>query len=173
MLGLSYCVANWLKLLVAIAASVLLLLGGPAVATQTQSIFTVQLTLTASCIINSASTLDFGSPGVLTANVDQTSTVQVQCTNTTPYNIGLDAGANGGTTTTRLMKVGGAGAAIQYTLWQNLGRTTNWGNTVGTDTQASTGTGSAQSFTVYGRVAPQTTPVPGAYSDTITVTVTY
>src|SRR3977135_2441606 len=54
--------------------------------------FTVQVTIVATCTINSASTLNFGSQGVFTANVDQTSTIQVQCTNTTPSNIGIDAG---------------------------------------------------------------------------------
>ena len=48
-----------------------------------------------------------------------------------------------------------------------------WGNTVGTDTQAATGTGAAQTYTIYGRIPPQTTPAPATYSDTITVTVTY
>jgi spore coat protein U-like protein len=128
------------------------------------------MTIAATCVINSATALGFGTTSFIAANVDQQSTIQVQCTNTTPYNIGLDAGANGGTTTTRLMKSGSN--TIQYTLWQNSGHTTNWGNTVGTDTQASTGTGGGQNFTVYGRVPPQT-PAPGAYTDTITVTVTY
>jgi spore coat protein U-like protein len=48
-----------------------------------------------------------------------------------------------------------------------------WGNTVGTDTVAATGSGAAQSYTVYGRITAQTTPAPGTYTDTITVTVTY
>jgi len=48
-----------------------------------------------------------------------------------------------------------------------------WGNTIGTNTVASTGTGAAQSFTVYGRIPSQTTPAPATYTDTITVTVTY
>ena len=61
-------------------------------AATTTSTFTVQMTVTSSCVINSASTLNFGNQGVLVANVDNTSTLQVQCTNTTPYNIGLDAG---------------------------------------------------------------------------------
>jgi spore coat protein U-like protein len=64
-------------------------------------------------------------------------------------------------------------ATISYSLFSNAGRTTNWGNTVGTDTVASTGTGASQSFTVFGRVPPQTTPAPATYTDTITVTVTY
>jgi spore coat protein U-like protein len=62
---------------------------------------------------------------------------------------------------------------VNYTLYSNSGRTTVWGNTVGTDTQAATGNGSAQSYTVYGRVPSQAAPAPGTYSDTITVTVTY
>jgi Spore Coat Protein U domain len=86
---------------------------------------------------------------VLTANVDQTSTIQVQCTNTTAYNIGLDAGtASGATVTTRKMTSGGT--TVSYSLYSNSGRITNWGNTVGTDTVSSTGTGASQSFTLGG-----------------------
>jgi spore coat protein U-like protein len=69
------------------------------------------------------------------------------------------------------MKVGTE--VINYSLYSDSGRTTNWGNTVGTDTVAATGNGSAQAYTVYGRIPPQTTPAPGTYTDTITVTVTY
>jgi spore coat protein U-like protein len=50
-------------------------------AATTTTTFTVQMTVTSSCVINSASTLNFGSQGVLVANVDNTFTVQVQCTN--------------------------------------------------------------------------------------------
>ncbi len=48
-----------------------------------------------------------------------------------------------------------------------------WGNTIGTDTVAGTGTGSNQSLTVYGRVPVQSTPVGATYTDTVIVTVTY
>ena len=145
---------------------------GAVHAATTTTTFTVSITITASCVINSASTLNFGSSGVLTANIDLTSTIQVQCTNTTPYNIGLNAGtASGATVTTRKMTNGAA--TVSYSMYSDSGRTTNWGNTVGTDTVASTGTGASQSFTVYGRVPTQSTPAPQAYSDTITVTVTY
>jgi spore coat protein U-like protein len=43
----------------------------------------------------------------------------------------------------------------------------------GIDTVAGTGNGSAQTLSVYGRIAPQTTPAPGAYADTVNVTVTF
>jgi spore coat protein U-like protein len=80
---------------------------GPSYGATTTTTFTVQMTLTSSCVINSAATLNFGSAGVLVAAVNGTSTIQVQCTNTTPYNIGLDAGTGtGATVTTRKMTNG-------------------------------------------------------------------
>jgi len=155
-----------------VATVCLLAFASLSLAATTTSNFTVQIALTASCSINSAAALDFGSQAILSANVDQTSTLAVQCSNTTPYNIGLDAGTGAGATVaTRKMTSGGN--TVSYSLYSDSGRTTVWGNTVGTDTVAATGNGSAQSYTVYGRVAAQTTPAPGAYSDTVTVTVTY
>ena len=145
---------------------------GAANAATTSSNFTVQITIAASCTINSATNMDFGTNGVLASNVDQTSTIQVQCTDTTPYNIGLDAGTGSGATVANRKMTSGA-ATVNYTLYSNSGRTTLWGNTVGTDTVAATGNGSGQTHTVYGRVPAQTTPAPGTYTDTVTVTVTY
>ena len=136
------------------------------------STFTVQATITATCTINSAATLNFGTQGILTANVDQTSTIAVTCTNTTPYNVGLDAGTGSGATVAS-RKLTSGGATLNYTLYSDSGRTTVWGNTVSTDTLAGTGNGASQSLTVYGRLFSQTTPAPGTYTDTITVTVTY
>jgi spore coat protein U-like protein len=155
-----------------VSALILCALANPLHAATTTSTFTVQMTVTSSCVINSSSTLSFGSQGVLGANVDNTSTIQVQCTNTTPYNIGLDAGTGtGATVTTRKMSNGAN--TINYSLYSDSGRATVWGNTIGTNTVAATGSGASQSYTVYGRVPPQTTPAAATYTDTITVTVTY
>jgi spore coat protein U-like protein len=163
---------NRFKLTVAGAAVCLTSLAGGASASTTTSTFTTQVTLAATCVINSASTLNFGSQGILAANVDQTSTIAVQCTNTTPYNIGLDVGTGTGATVA-VRKLTSGGATVNYTLYSDSGRTTVWGNTVGTDTVAASGSGAAQNYTVYGRVPSQTTPAPGTYTDTVTVTVTY
>ena len=96
----------------------------------------------------------------------------MSCTNTTPYNIGLDAGTgSGATVATRKMTSGGA--TVSYSLYSDSAHATVWGNTIGTDAVAGTGNGTGQNYTVYGRVPPQTTPAPGTYTDTITVTVTY
>src|SRR5436305_11774035 len=113
-------------------------------ATNTTNNFSVQLTISASCAISSASTLNFGTSGVIATAINQTSTLQIQYTNTTPYNIGLNAGtATGATVTSRKMTSGSK--TISYSLFSNPGMTTNWGETVGTDTVASTGTGGTQS----------------------------
>ena len=155
-----------------VAALLILSAIGPAKAATASSTFTVKMTVNSSCVINSASTLNFGSQGVITANVDNTSTLRVQCTNTTPYNIGLNAGAGTGATVAARKMTNGS-ATITYSLYSDSGRTTVWGNTVGTNTVAATGNGASQSFTIYGRVPPQTTPAAATYTDTITVTVTY
>jgi spore coat protein U-like protein len=68
---------------------------------------------------------------------------------------------------------GPAPALLSYSLFSNSVHTTNWGNTVGTDTVAGTGTGSVQSLTVYGQVPAGQFTKPGSYADTITATVTY
>jgi len=134
--------------------------------------FTVSATLVAGCNV-SATTLNFGSSGVLASAVNQTSTVTATCTSTTPYNIGLNAGNGSGSTVTTRKMTGSGGATINYSLYSNSTRTTNWGNTVGTDTVAGTGSGVAQNYTVYGQVPAQTTPAPATYSDTVVVTVTF
>jgi spore coat protein U-like protein len=152
-------------------AALVSLVGSDAGASTAIGSFNVQVMIAATCVVSGATALNFGTQGVLSGNTDQTSTITVTCTNTTPYNIGLDKGLNGSSVTTRQMIMGST--PVNYSLFSDSGRTTNWGNTVGTDTVAATGNGSAQAYTVYGRVPAQTSPAPGTYTDTITVTVTY
>ncbi len=143
-----------------------------AIAGTATATFTAQIAIAAACMINSASSLNFGTQGVLAANVDQTSTIQVTCTSTTPYTIGLDAGTGAGATVA-MRKLTSGGNTVGYTLYSDAAHATVWGNTPASDTVAAAGSGSAQNFTVYGRVPPQAAPAPGNYSDTITVTVMY
>jgi spore coat protein U-like protein len=70
-------------------------------------------------------------------------------------------------------KLTNGSTTINYSLYTASNHSTVWGNTVSTDTVSATGNGAPQSYTVYGRIPAQTTPAPNAYSDTITVTVTY
>jgi spore coat protein U-like protein len=62
---------------------------------------------------------------------------------------------------------------LNYSLFSDSARAVNWGNTVGTDTVAGIGTGSAQTITVYGTIPSNQGNRAGTYADTITVTVTY
>ncbi|MES2390274.1 MAG: spore coat protein U domain-containing protein [Acidobacteriota bacterium] len=132
--------------------------------------FGVSATVQATCLI-SATAMSFGTYTGVVAN--STSTVSVTCTSTTPYSVSLDAGAtSGATTTTRKMKATGANV-LSYALFSDSSRTVNWGNVISTDTVAGTGNGASQAITVYGQVAAGQYVTPGAYSDTITATVTY
>lgn len=156
-----------------VALAAFLLAVAPAQALTTTTTFQVQITITASCIFNSTNTLNFGNAvGVLSANVDQSTTLSLTCTNTTPYDLGLNAGTGTGATVAARLMTNGA-ATVGYSLYSDAGRTTVWGDTVGTDTVGGTGNGAAQNFTIYGRVPPQTTPAPNTYTDTITATITY
>ena len=141
--------------------------------TSTTANFTVQITIQAACQINSAANLNFGTNGVLAANVDATSQIIVQCTSGTPFSLGLNAGTGTGATVATRFMTGPSSATISYGLFRDSGHTQVWGNTVGTDRLTGTGTGAAQPFTVYGRVPAQTTPGVGTYTDTVTATLTY
>jgi spore coat protein U-like protein len=112
--------------------------------------------------------------GTYTQTLDTTGAIAitVNCTSGVTFNIALNAGStSGGTITNRRVKASN-GSTVFYQLFSNSGRTNNWGQTVGTDTVAGTGTGSNQNFTVYPSMAATQWGVAGSYSDTMTVTVT-
>jgi spore coat protein U-like protein len=141
----------------------------------------VQIVIQASCTINAA-TLDFGAsvPGttLVSSNVDAATTVSVTCTNGSPYSIGMDNGANV-SGSQRRMKSGTN--FLNYNLYTDSGRSNAW--TTATDNShcaaanscfLGTGSGSAQSVNIYGRVpAVGSAPPTGTYTDTVTMTITY
>jgi spore coat protein U-like protein len=128
-------------------------------------------TVLANCSV-SATGVDFGSSGPITSNVDAAGTVTVHCTNSTPYAVALNGGNSGASDPTQ-RKMSKGSETITYGLYQNSACSQPWGSTTGTNTVAGTGTGGNQALTVYGRVASQTTPSPGTYTDSVVVTVTY
>lgn len=145
----------------------------PAIAATATGSMNVRITITDECKVQTASDLDFGSHGVIDANVDQTSTINVQCTTGKSYNVGLSAGAGTGATVAVRKMTGPASATIDYTIYRESTRTQLWGTTIPTDTVGGTGNGAIQPLTVYGRVPPQTTPPAGLYTDTVSITITY
>ncbi|HEY0973298.1 MAG TPA: spore coat protein U domain-containing protein [Solimonas sp.] len=134
--------------------------------------FNAQASVSKRCVPNFAvQNIDFGTQGLLTSAIDTTATISPQCTNTTPYQIGLDNGLYASGNMRRMRS--GANRHVTYELYRDTGRNQRWGNTQNVDTVTATGSGSAQNVTIYGRVAPQATPTAGSYSDTVTVTITY
>lgn len=137
----------------------------------TQTTFAATATVLPTCTI-SATNMDFGSFGVLTASRDASSTLSLTCVSGTSYTISLDGG-NASASDPANRKMSKGFEQITYGLYQDSARTQLWGSTIGANTRSGTGTGSAQSISVYGRVPAQPTPSPGSYSDTIVATVTY
>jgi len=157
----------------ALTSALPLLWFSPAQGATASGSMTVRITIQAECKVLTATDMDFGTEGVIDADIDQTSTISVQCTNTTPYNVGLSAGGGAGATIAIRKMTGPASATIDYSLYRDAGRAQLWGTTIGTDTVSGTGNGALQPLTVYGRVPPQTTPGAGVYTDTVAITVTY
>jgi spore coat protein U-like protein len=141
--------------------------GSLATATTT---FAVTAQVSTTCFVT-ANALNFGPyTGV---QLDGTTTLAATCSSGTPYELGLNQGTHAGATVTTRAMDGSGGQFLTYSLFQDAGRTTNWGNTPNTDTVNSSGTGAAQSFTVFGRIPAAQFPSSGSYSDTITVTLTF
>ncbi len=132
--------------------------------------FTISTVVVASCSIT-ATSLAFGnySGALLNSNA----TLTVTCTNTTPFDIGLNAGSSNGSTVTARKMTGPASATLSYSLFRDSAHTLNWGNTVGTDTLHSTGSGSGVAYTVYGQIPARLFASPGTYNDTVIATITY
>ena len=131
----------------------------------------VTATVLSRCTV-AATTVNFGSTGLLTANKDAQGTLSIQCNSTLPYTLSLNGGTSGATDPTQ-RKMTFSGANVTYGLYRDAARALAWGSTIGTNTTSGTGTGLTQTQTVYGRIATQTTPKPGAYSDSVIVTVGY
>lgn len=152
-----------------------LLSGGSAVA----AVQTAQTTMAVSAAVVSvcqvaATPMVFGNyVGTGTTPTDATGTIQVVCNPGTPYQVGLDGGTGGGNTSVRKMKSADSTNALNYTLSQNASHTTNWGNNPPTDTKGGIATGNTDTLTVYGEIpAGQASPT-GAYTDTVTVTLSF
>jgi spore coat protein U-like protein len=130
----------------------------------------VVATVRAACKI-SVTPLAFGS--YTGTQKDATGTITVTCTNTTPYNIGLSAGAGtNATVATRAMKGPGT-ASLHYAMFRDSARSLNWGTTIGTDTLTGRGTGQAAVISVYGRITAGQEARSGTYADTIVATIAY
>ncbi|HWV53632.1 spore coat U domain-containing protein [Pseudorhodoplanes sp.] len=159
----------------ALVATVVLLVGLSfltigAVAQVATANLSVQITITAGCLLQNVNNINFGPHALLSSNVDATGSFEVLCTSGVPYTVSLDGGG-GGSINSRRMESGGE--QVSYQLYSDPARLQIWGETLGVDRVSGTGSGVAQSLTIYGRVPSQTTPPAGTYTDTVTITLNY
>jgi len=135
---------------------------------------TVSASVIDSCTVSS-DPLPFGNyNGISGAAVEVSATMSPTCTTGTSYAISLDAGVGVGATVNNRKLTGPLGAELMYAIYTDVVRSTVWGDgSNGTVQTFGLGNGATQPMQMYGRVpAEQNAPV-GAYSDTITVTLTY
>jgi len=156
------------KLSAAVLGVLALGLGSTSVFAAATTTFQVSADVQATCLI-SATGMAFGTYTGAIANA--TSALSVTCTNTSGYSIGLSAGTTSGASDTARKMAGPGTDVLGYGLFSDSAHSKNWGQTVGT--VSGTGNGSAQSITVYGQVPASQYVAPGAYTDTITATITY
>lgn len=129
------------------------------------------------CVLGtlSATPLSFGtySPGAATAKQNQSS-ITIGCVLSLLQQATISLSSSTGSYAPRQMKMGTN--TLGYNLYLDSADTVVWGDgTNGTSTQNFTsvvGLGSV-SFPVYGAIPPGQYSAPGAYTDTVTVTVTY
>jgi len=122
-----------------------------------------------SCTVSTAA-LDFGGNGLINTNIDAVGTINLTCSTGT-YRLGLGQGLWGTAVTDRKMKSGSN--TIDYKLFRESARSTNWGETDTVDTVDFTSTGASQNISVYGRVPAQTSRPAGTYSDSVAITIYY
>ena len=167
------------------AAIVLFAASGTASAATATSNMPISASVAASCSIDASTGVAFGAydPAVANATtaLDQTGTISTTCTSGAAVAITLGQGANADTTNgstdaapLRRMSDGQATPTyMSYQLYSDSGRTSVWNNDTTGDVPV-TGTGTAVSTTVYGRIpAGQTSVIAGSYTDTVVATVTF
>ncbi len=160
---------------VALAVGVLATAGGASAATTTGNL-AVSATVATNCLFNSG-TMAFGTYTPGNGNVDVSGSVIVRCTNGMTYAVGLGTGlATGATEANRSMQNGAA--LLSYSLFKDVTRLQNWGQTLVADRVNGTGAGlgTAQTLTVYGRIpdaGANQLAAAGSFTDTVLVTITY
>ena len=141
----------------------------PARAATATSAIAVTATVLSFCSIT-ALPLAFGNYN--NALVNATTALAVTCTVGTTYNVGLDLGLGTGATVAQRRMTFNT-SQLAYGLYVDAAHTMAWGNTIGTNTLAGTGSGLVQTITVYGQIPAGQAVAPGVYTDTVMATITY
>ena len=147
--------------------SVTLKRGGGTVATGTVS---VSGPVSPICSVT-AGTLGFGTYSGA-ADALAAAAVSVNCSSGGAYQVSLSAGANASGGSRRM--AGPASSFLAYQLFRDSARTLAWGDGSALGARVSgTGSGAAQTLTVYGRIPAGQSVTVGSYTDSVVVTVEY
>ncbi|WP_180044642.1 spore coat U domain-containing protein, partial [Acinetobacter sp. YH16039] len=134
----------------------------PAASTQqAQTTFDVKIEVLSTCSIN-ATEIDFGKVNSGSVASDKTGTLNVTCTNQTPYSVGLSGSG-------KMTNEKDALSSIAYELFQDSNKP--WDNN--DNKYANNGSGNVQAIPVIANVVGSTNVRAGNYKDTVTATVTY
>lgn len=155
-----------LRLAVLAGAAVAAMTAAPALAADTAELG-VNATVSSVCNVTT-SPVAFGTVDVTTAgNVDATGGFDVVCTGGTAWTAAADAGNGTGASTAARIMMNGVNL-LNYGLYTAADRLTNFVSATGT------GTGTAQSNIIYGRIPSGQTAAPaGSYADSVTISLTY
>ena len=141
--------------------------------------FTVSATVTKGCKVDTPQNIDFGTVTPEATDLRGTTALNVTCSRSTPYSIGLQP-SNGnlnGAGQMSAVLAGGNTNSIPYQLRSTSSiYGTTWGNIVNANTVsngvAGTGTGSVQTIPVYATISAANASA-GEYRDKVTVQVNY
>jgi spore coat protein U-like protein len=139
----------------------------------------VSATVTKSCSASIATNLVFGAYDPIVTNktvaLNGAATASVTCTSTVPYVVTAGQGTfpgSGSTDAAPVRQMANGTNRLGYSIYQNSGRTIALGNTAGTGL-AGTGSGGAQTVTLYGQIPAGLNEPSGTYTDTVILSVTY
>jgi spore coat protein U-like protein len=166
------------RLRVAAGAAVLALLAGaqPVFAQSVSANLGASATVTKNCTV-STSPVQFGSVNVtLGSAVDATGNLSITCTSGTAWTAAAFEGNGAGASMQGERRMTSSSSELlKYNLFVDSARSIIWtDDDTSSNAFSGTGTGSAQSKTIYARVmAGQTSVKAASYSDTVVISVQY
>ncbi|MRW93811.1 fimbrial major subunit CsuA/B family protein [Duganella sp. FT80W] len=134
--------------------------------------FQVSSTVINDCNI-SIGNLAFPDSGMLSGTLSSSASMSLRCSKSTLYRLLLSSGVNSANPAARRMKNVNSTETVLYQLLDApSGNAWGDGNN-GTTVVSGQGDGTTVTKVVYGKVPSQSTPSPGDYKDTVTVTVQF
>ena len=162
-----------LSKLAACAVSMLLAVSGAAFAATTANVG-VSANITNDCTVGNVNAIAFTYDPISGSAAVATGTIDVTCTTGATWALDLDNGQNAGSppplSQHRAMISGST--LLGYDIYSDSGHATVWLSGSGKDVTG-TGTGAAQTKTMYGQVPASQNVPAGTYTDTVVATVNF